>query len=69
MSRARIFTRAEILDAARAAAETGLRARLLPTGEIEFNPIATQREATVGTPEAALEGWLNGSKAGGRASG
>jgi len=66
MSRARTFTRAEIMDAARAAAETGLRARLRPTGEIEFTTDAADRE-TIPTPESALEGWLNGREARGRA--
>src|SRR6476659_5371983 len=36
MSRARTFTKAEILDAARAASETGLHLRMHPSGEIEF---------------------------------
>lgn len=67
MSRARTFTKGEILDAARAAAETGLSARLLPSGEIVFNDNATPREQAVQTPEAALEAWLNGNKAGRRA--
>lgn len=67
MSRARSFTKGEILDAARAAAETGLSARLLPSGEIEFNHSANQREPAVQTPEAALEAWLNDNKAGRRA--
>lgn len=66
MSRPRIFTKAEIRDAAMAAAEAGLRARLHPSGEIEFSSEPISRE-TIPTAEAALEGWLNGRQAGGRA--
>jgi len=47
------------MDAARAAAETGLCARLLPNGEIEFNHASTRkREPAANTAEEALEGWL-----------
>lgn len=67
MSRARTFTRGEILDAARAAAENGLSARLLPSGEIVFNDNPAPREQATQSPEAALEAWLNGSKVGRRA--
>jgi hypothetical protein len=67
MSRQRIFTKAEIMDAARAAAETGLRARLHPSGEIEFSTEAANRNEQIPTAESALEGWLNGRKARGRA--
>lgn len=66
MSKPRTFTKAELKDAAIAAAEAGLRVRLFPSGEIEFR----ERQAdlsTVPTPESALEGWLNGREAGGRA--
>lgn len=66
MSRPRTFTKAEIMDAAKAAAETGLCARLHPTGEIEFTTIAAKRDA-IPTAESALEGWLNGREASGRA--
>lgn len=67
MSRPRIFSKAEIMDAARAAAETGLCARLHPSGEIEFAPAPSKRANQVRTPEDALEGWLNESGASGRA--
>jgi hypothetical protein len=66
MSRPRTFTKAEMMDAARAAAENGLRVILHKTGEIEFREKHADREA-LPTPEAALEGWLNGSEARGRA--
>jgi hypothetical protein len=66
MSRSRTFTKAEMMDAARAAAENGLRVILHKTGEIEFSNRPIGRE-TVPTPESALEGWLNGREAGGRA--
>lgn len=67
MSRARTFTKAELLDAARAAAETGLSARLHPSGEIEFTHDTRKRNMPPSRPEDALEGWINGSKASGRA--
>lgn len=67
MSRARRFTKAEIRDAALAAAETGLCARLCPTGEIEFTHDAPRRASSVPTPEDLLEGWKNGREARGRA--
>ena len=72
MSRPRIFRKAEILDAARAAAETGLCASLLPTGEIQFTHVSKQRYAAGSSParkrpEELLEGWLNENEAGGRA--
>jgi hypothetical protein len=63
MSRARTFTRTEIMDAARAAAETGLSACLHPSGEIEFTHEVMKRKKLVPTPEDALEGWLNEGKA------
>lgn len=65
MTRARRFSRAEIMDAARAAAETGLSARLSPSGEIEFFHQPPKRDSVPASPEALLEGWL--SEAGGRA--
>ena len=67
MSRARTFTKAEIMDAARAAAETGLCASLTPDGKIEFTHEERKRKVGAPTPEEALEGWLNGREAGGRA--
>lgn len=67
MSRARSFTRTEIMDAARAAAENGLCVRLSPDGEIEFTHEARKRHTQKPTPEEALEGWLNGREIGGRA--
>ena len=36
MTRARVSSKAEIMDVARAAAETGLSAKLCPKGEIFF---------------------------------
>lgn len=68
MSRPRLFTKSEILDAARAAAETGLCARLFPTGEIEFTH-AISRNSAPGSkkkksPEELLEGWLNENEVG-----
>jgi hypothetical protein len=67
MSRARTFSKAEIRDAAKAAAESGLSVRLLPTGEMEFNQSASRREHAKPTPEEALEAWLNDNKVGRRA--
>lgn len=66
MTKPRRFTRAEIMDAARAAAESGLSARLYPSGEIVFIHDNGRRQDRDDTPEAALEGWLSGGKAGGR---
>ena len=67
MSRPRTFTKAEIRDAASAAAETGLCVRLHPEGEIEFTHEPQKRKVVQKTPEMALEEWLNGDQAGGRA--
>lgn len=67
MSRARNFTKAEIMDAARAAAENGLDAKLCPTGEIIFTRNARNDNLPTPTPEDALEGWLRGRKARGPA--
>lgn len=67
MTKPRRFSKAEIMDAARAAAETGMSARLYPSGEIVFIRDYDNRFAPDDTPEAALEGWLNGGKSGGRA--
>ncbi|WP_442580585.1 hypothetical protein ACSBOB_00850 [Mesorhizobium sp. ASY16-5R] len=67
MSRARKFTRVEIMDAARAASEHGLDVKLCPTGEIVFmhNPKTEHRSSP--TPDEAFEEWLNGRKARGLA--
>lgn len=62
MSKPRSFTRREIMDAARAAAETGLCARLCPTGEIIFTQEEMRRIVSGQTPEDLLEGWLNENK-------
>ena len=62
MSRARAFSKAEIMDAARAAAETGLSAKLFPTGEIVFTRDARNDNVPSQTPEDVLEGWLRGRK-------
>lgn len=65
MTRPRRFSKAEIRDAALAAAECGLSVRLSPNGEIEFFHPARNHDSVAHTPEAALEGWLN--EVGGRA--
>jgi hypothetical protein len=57
MSRPRRFSKAEIMDAARAAAETGLDVRLTPQGEIVFEH-HRQRRKEDPTPEELLAGWL-----------
>lgn len=62
MGRRRTFTKGEIMDAARAAAETGLNARLLPDGVIEFLHNTPEREKT---PEDYLEEYIQ-SRAGSR---
>lgn len=62
MSRARSFTRSEIMDAARAAAETGLCATLKPSGEIAFTHGQRNDNVSIQTPEGILEDWLNGNK-------
>lgn len=62
MSKPRSFTRREIMDAARAAAETGLCARLCPTGEIVFTQEEVRRIVSGQSPEDLLEGWLNENK-------
>jgi hypothetical protein len=67
MSRPRVFTKAEIRDAALAAAETGLCVSLHPEGGIEFTHEPQKRKAVQKTPEMALGEWLNGEQAGGRA--
>lgn len=67
MSKARTFTRTEIMDAARAAAENGMSVRLLAHGEIEFTPATARSKNAAPTPESMLEGWLNESETRGRA--
>jgi hypothetical protein len=67
MTRRRSFTKGEIMDAARAAAETGLSAKLCPTGEIVFTNRPQQDNLEAPTPEDVLEGWLRGRKARGPA--
>ncbi|KEY05501.1 hypothetical protein IL59_0203370 [Brucella suis bv. 4 str. 40] len=61
MSRVRTFSKAEIMDAARAAAETGMNARLRKSGEIEFlHTIQNNEKNEEGdSPDSALERWLN----------
>lgn len=63
MTRPRTFTKAEMLDAARAAAEFGLCARLHPTGEIEFSQETKPASINGPTPEDMLEDFINGRKA------
>lgn len=61
MSRTRIFSKAEIMDAAKAAAETGLTVRLCPNGEMIFT-----HETATSSPaqkQSALEAWKNTRKA------
>lgn len=67
MSRARTFTKSEIRDAARAAAETGLCATLTPSGEIVFTQGLTKDTIHTPTPEDLLQRWLNGNQTRGRA--
>lgn len=68
MSRARTYTKAEIADAAAAAAMHDVRVIMHPTGEIEFalRRFAVKQEED-NSPEAALQRWLDGGKTGGRA--
>lgn len=63
MTKPRSFTRREIMDAARAAAENGLNASLCPTGEIVFTQEDLRRNVQAQTPEDLLEGWLNDNSA------
>jgi hypothetical protein len=67
MSRARTYTKSEIADAAAAAAIHNVRVIMHPSGEIEFAPRSFAKQQDEDTAEAALEGWLNGGKVGGRA--
>lgn len=68
MSRARTYTRSEIVDAAAAAAMHNVRVVMHPTGEIEFAPksfAAVDREDD--KAEKAWRDWEDGRKARGRA--
>jgi hypothetical protein len=68
MSRARTYTKSEIADAAEAAASHNVRVIMHPSGEIEFLPRGFPKEVVEkDSAEAALEGWINGRKARGRA--
>lgn len=67
MSRPRNFTKAEIRDAALAAAENGLRVLLRTSGDIEFTPAGETRKNGPKTPEDYLEEYISGRQAGGRA--
>ncbi|VVT32905.1 hypothetical protein RHIZ404_230653 [Rhizobium sp. EC-SD404] len=58
MSKARTFTRTEIMDAARAAAETGLTVRLYPDKVMEFSQPALRKAKEEPTPEELLERWI-----------
>ena len=61
MTRARTFSKAEIMDAARAAAETGMSAILRPTGDIEFlhTIISLEQVKEAATADGALDRWMN----------
>jgi len=68
MSRARTYTKAEISDAAAAAATHDLRVIMHPSGEIEFAPRRfSAKEQEDDSAEAALNRWLDGRKTGRRA--
>ena len=68
MSKARTYTKAEISDAAAAAAAHNMRVVMHPSGEIEFAPKSfSLAKADKDTKESALEGWLNGREANRRA--
>lgn len=68
MSRARIYTKSEISDAAAAAALHDVRVIMHPSGEIEFSPKRfPAREGQDDSAEAALDRWVNGRQAGRRA--
>lgn len=58
MSKARTFTRNEIMDAARAAAETGLTVKLYPGKVMEFSQPAPPKVKEEPTPEMLLERWI-----------
>ncbi|MEO3387370.1 hypothetical protein [Mesorhizobium sp. CAU 1741] len=56
------------MDAARAAAETGLRSILRPGGEIIFTRDTSEKSKPhTPTPEEVFEEWMDGRKVGGRA--
>lgn len=68
MSRARTYTKAEISDAAAAAASHNVRVIMHPSGEIEFAP--RQFAAKIpeeDTADKALRRWLDGGEIGGSA--
>lgn len=68
MSRARVYTKSEISDAAAAAALHGVRVIMHPSGEIEFSPKRfSVRDEQDDSAEAALDRWVNGRQAGRRA--
>lgn len=67
MSRARTYTKSEIADAAAAAAMHNVRVVMHPSGEIEFAPKSFAVAKEEDSAEKALEGWLNGRQARGRA--
>lgn len=67
MSRARTYTKSEIADAAAAAALHNVRVVMHPSGEIEFAPKSFAAVKEEDSAEKALEGWLNGRQARGRA--
>lgn len=62
MTKPRLFTRREIMDAAHAAAEHGIDAKLCPSGEIVFTRNARNDNLPDPTPEDVLEEWLRGRK-------
>lgn len=70
MTKPRGLSKAEIMDAAKAAAETGLCAVIrMPTGEeiIFTNELPKRTKPASPTPEEKLAGWLNEGKARGAA--
>ncbi|WP_099864696.1 hypothetical protein [Pararhizobium haloflavum] len=67
MARRRTFSKAEIMDVARAASESGMRAKLHPTGEIEFIELRSAKPAETNSPEDILEAWKHGRQTRGRA--
>lgn len=63
MTRARTYTKAEIADAAEAAAVNGLRVIMHPTGEIEFAPKSFPSAEIRNGADDALEKFLNAREA------
>ncbi len=53
-----MFSKSEIMDAARAASETGLSVKLCPTGEIVFMRNVEADMARPKSPEDVLANWL-----------